>query len=272
MLRALLVLDLTSSDGSVPESCPQSLRLASTKRTGTSRLHHQPPSWCSTAGNKSYVVGIGLTLIAYYLCAESRRQGYRWFSALGVLVALGAIFDYLQGGYSLTTLLVRRALATAGLNTAYYFDFFSNNPRYGLHQSILSFAGSPPYQLSPPQLIGVKYYGSSSLAANANLIADGYANFGVLGCILMGIVFALYLRFVDKASKHLPLQVSGPALTLVLVAAANSAALTVLSTHGGLVLLVLMLCLPPVVRPSVRQAREHGHGARGSERRRVAAP
>ncbi|WP_145225687.1 O-antigen polymerase [Rudaeicoccus suwonensis] len=202
----------------------------------------------SITGNKSYVVGVLLALVGYVLCRPSVRSGRSWLIALGSAVAVAAVFDFFSGSFAMTTLIVRRALATAGLNTALYFDFFSHNPNYELKHSVLSFTGAPPYDLSPASLIGLHYYGSANVSANANLVADGYANFGILGCILMAAIFGVFLRIFDKASLHLPLQVSAPSLTLVLVAAANTATLTVLSTHGGIVALVLMLFMPAVVK------------------------
>lgn len=219
----------------------------------------------SVTGNKSYLVGIALAVTCFVLCSDKRRGGHRWLTTLGLFVLIASVFDYIGGGFAFTTLIVRRALATAGLNTAYYFQFFSQNPHYELRHSVLSFAGAPPYSLTPPQLIGDQFYGSSTVAANANLIADGYANFGILGCLLMATVFGLYLRAVDKASRHLPLQISAPALTLVIVAAANSAALTVLSTHGGLALLLLLLAMPPILAHSPLKKGSLGPPPTGTE-------
>ncbi|AKU16106.1 hypothetical protein [Luteipulveratus mongoliensis] len=202
----------------------------------------------SITGYKSYLVGVALTMGAYFLCSPKRRQGYQWLLALGGTVVAAGVIDYITHGFAFSSLLVRRALSTAGLNTALYFDYFSEHPRYGLRHSVLSFMGAPPYELTPSHLIGYQYYRSSSVAANANLVADGYANFGIAGCLGMAVVLGLYLRWFDKWSAHLPLQVSAPAMTLVLVAAANTAALTVLSTHGGIVLALMMLGMPVAVR------------------------
>lgn len=218
----------------------------------------------SMTGYKSYLVGVALTIVAYFLTAPTRRAGHWWITTFGAIVTVAAILDEVRGGFTFSTLLVRRALATAGLNTANFIDFFDSNVRYGLRHSILSVTGSPPYDLSPARLIGHEYYGSSSVAANVNFVGDGYANFGVLGVLAMAAVLALYLRCVDQATMHLPLQVSAPAMTLFLIAASNTAPLTVLATHGGLVLLALMLTMP-----AFREAaRDPGPQPRHQEARR----
>ncbi|MFC7491469.1 MULTISPECIES: hypothetical protein [unclassified Knoellia] len=210
----------------------------------------------SMTGYKSYLVGVALTIAAYVLTAVHRRGGHWWITTFGGIVAVAALLDSVRGGFTFTTLLVRRALATAGLNTASYVDFFDSNERYGLRHSVLSFTGQPPYDLSPARLIGLEAYGNATVAANVNFIGDGYANFGITGVLVMATVLAIYLRCVDKATMHLPLQVSAPALTLFLIAASNTAALTVLSTHGGLVLLALMLTMPSFKDPQVETRKE----------------
>lgn len=207
----------------------------------------------SMTGYKSYLVGVALTIAAYVLTAVHRRGGHWWMTTFGGIVAVAALLDSLRGGFTFTTLLVRRALATAGLNTASYVDFFDSNERYGLRHSVLSFMGQPPYDLSPARLIGLEAYGNATVAANVNFVGDGYANFGIIGVLAMASVLAVYLRCVDKATMHLPLQVSAPALTLFLVAASNTAPLTVLATHGGLVLLALMLTMPSFEEPQVER-------------------
>lgn len=218
-------------------------------------------------GNKSYLVGMLLTLAAYWLASRRNPAGWGWLVVLGGISTAGAIVDLFLGGYAFSTLLVRRALATAGLNTSFYFDFFNTNPRYGLSHSVLSSFSDHPYDLAPSFLIGYEYYGKTSVAANANLIADGFANFGISGSLGMFAIFGIYLRLIDKSSAHLPMKVAGPALTLVLVAAANTAPLTVLVTHGGLILLMLLLAspylpvqVPPAVTPDPQPRRSVRRG------------
>lgn len=205
----------------------------------------------SLTGYKSYIFGVGLSLTAYVLCRPSRQRGTLWLTVLGIVVIASAIVDGAVGGYAVTSLTVRRALSTAGINTAHYFSYFSKNDQYELRHSVLSWLGRSPYSDSPARLIGTVFYGTSNTAANASFIADGYANFGVTGCLLAGTLVGTCLRGYDKLSAGLPLQISSPALTLVLVAAANTAPLTVLATHGGLVV-ALVIALMPRVTPQPR--------------------
>lgn len=237
----------------------------------------------SLTGYKSYLVGMALTLGGYFLCRAKGRWGVGWFAGLGGAIIASALLDRATDGFFFTSLLVRRALSTAGLNTSLFFDFFASNDRYELRHSILSSFDAAPYTLSPAKLIGLVYYHSDRTAANANLIADGYANFGLLGCIGMAIVLGVYLRVYDRASSHLPLQISAPALTLVLVALSNTAALTTMTTHGGFMALLLVALMPAtghllrqdrrrVTRPGLRRSRGHETRPALEVRKRPSAP
>lgn len=197
----------------------------------------------SLSGFKSYLVGATLTIVAYFICKPKRRLGHQWMNAFSVAMLLAAGFDKLNGGFEFTTLIVRRALSTAGINTANYIVYFSHARTYELRHSVLSFLGPPPYSVSPARAVGTFFYYHDT-AANANVLADGFANFGLIGYILAGVLVGVCLRGYDKLATGLPLQVAGPALTLVLVAAANTAFLTVLATHGGLIAAVAIALMP----------------------------
>lgn len=197
----------------------------------------------SLTGYKSYLIGITLTVVAYFICKPQRRAGHHWVVSLSVVMLAASLLDMIAGGYLFTSLLVRRALLTAGLNTEYYFTYFADVEKYELRHSIFSFLGASPYHQSPAKVVGAAFYRDTT-AANANFIADGFANFGTTGCLLAGVLVGLSLRGYDKVSIGLPLQVSAPALMLVLIAAANTAALTVLATHGGLIAALTVALLP----------------------------
>jgi len=207
----------------------RSIRLMSVGVLGTLVLY-------SFTGFKVYLVGLVLAVVGFCLARWWRHKGSGWFVGLSGAIVLACAIDVISGTIVSTSLLVRRALTTTGINTAYYVDFFSTRPRYELKHSVLSFTGPAPYPTSPARLIGGYYYQSTGTAANANLIADGFANFGLLGCLIAGVLLGLSLRLYDRLSAHLPLTASSTALIFVLLAVANTAPLTILATHGGLML------------------------------------
>lgn len=194
----------------------------------------------SLTGFKSYLVGLALVATAYAMARQQRFRIVDWMLVLSAVMWLAALVDRASGNIWFTSLLVRRAISTSGLNTAFYMDFFSRSPGYGLRHSALAFFGEPPYPIPPARIIGLEYYGSLDTAANANFIADGIANFGIPGALAAGLLLGIVLRFYDSLTNALPITVSAPALMLVLVALANTALLTALLTHGGIVIAVVM--------------------------------
>ncbi len=194
----------------------------------------------SLTGFKSYLVGLALVATAYAMARQHRLKVLDWMLVFGVVMWLAALVDRVSGTIWFTSLLVRRAISTSGLNTAFYMEFFSRSPAYELRHSVLAFLGAPPYAIPPARIIGLEYYGSLDTAANANFVADGIANFGIPGALAAGLLLGLILRFYDSLTGALPITVTAPALMFVLVALANTALLTVLLTHGGIVIAVVM--------------------------------
>lgn len=214
-------------------------------------------------GQKSFVVGALLSAAGVLIVSRFRANGLGWFWVLTAAMWLGVVVDFVTGSITGSSLLTRRAITTSGINSAYYLDFFSVSDKYELRHSILSSMGPSPYLSPPARLVGTTYYGPET-AANANIVADGFANFGLIGCLLAGLVFGVGLRFYDRLTTHLPLALSLPAITLVLVAASNTAVLTVLATHGGILLGLVMASFPAAQRrTSDVQRKEEQRAQRG---------
>lgn len=189
----------------------------------------------SLTGFKSYLIGVVLIFGAYGLAASRRPVPTDWVFWLAAAMWVAALLDRVTDNLIFTSLFVRRAIATSGLNTAFFMDYFGRQPTYELRHSVLSFLGESPYPAPPARWIGLHYYESLDTAANANFLADGLANFGVVGALGAAVLLGLCLRGYDVLSDRLPLPVATAGLMFVLVAVSNTALLTVLLTHGGFV-------------------------------------
>lgn len=174
------------------------------------------------------------------------RKG-TWFGQLtawgfGVTVMLCAWLDVLTSSIFYTSIFVRRMIITPGLLTGYYFDFFSNHPRLLLAHSIFKGLFTYPYSLSPPNLIGSFYWGDAGTAANANLWADAYANFGLWGMFFFTLMLGLVLLVFDSLSVGRNPLVTSLLLGVPAITLANTALLTSLFNHGiGLATLFVFL-------------------------------
>lgn len=101
-----------------------------------------------------------------------------------------------------------------------------------------------PYDLKPPFLIGQVYYGNPEMSANANLWADAYANFGLVGVFVFTGILAAVLHFADSAARGLPAGLALAALAQSAFSVSNTAMLTVLLTHGMLLAVAVVYLMP----------------------------
>jgi hypothetical protein len=139
-----------------------------------------------------------------------------------------------------------------GQLTSYYFDYFSSHPWAMLGDGTLKGLVPYPYDLPVPNLIAREYFGDPNIVANANIWADGYANFGYLGMLIATLILALTMMLLDAASKGLSLRLVALILVMPAVSLANSAMLTSILTQGlGLTLLLLYLHPRDAPRPAM---------------------
>lgn len=212
----------------------------------------------SLTGYKSHLVGMLLIVSAYLLVRYFPRAPQMWMALLGTIVIVAYAVDRLTGGVVWTSLLTRRAITTAGINTAFFMDYFADAEKFRLRHSVLSWAGDSPYMYSPARVIGDYYYGSTETAANANFIADGLANFGWVGAIFACLLLAGLLSLYDRCTDHIATTLSVPALVMVLIAVSNTAILTALVTHGALLAGVLVASLPASRRDRTEEKSDGG--------------
>jgi hypothetical protein len=186
-----------------------------------------------------------LVLLALHLAA---RDGGRFFggwiaATTAGLVALGLVTSLMIHNDFVSHVFVRRILATPGLLSADYLDFFSTHSKTLFGESLPGI--NNPYGISPAFVIGRAFFHNTQTSANANLFAAGYAGLGEFGVILMSILAAIYLRFLDVVSEgkdwRLLLGVSG----MIAFTLANSSFFTSLQTHG-LAFACLLIALSPV--------------------------
>lgn len=217
-------------------------------------------------GYKSALLMVAFIVPLYLLLAARRRPVAGLYLAIApvavILVSVAA--DQLLESSLVTSLFVRRTLMVPGQLLAVYFDFFSHNPTYALSHSILRFLGAGPYDLDPGHLIGAVYFHSPGLNANANVWADGLANFGFAGLFAATAGVGLVMILLDGAATGRDLQVTGTLAGLMAFPLSNSAFLTTILTHGLGLALLLVFLMPRLGertehdKPSVVQASPAG--------------
>jgi len=208
-------------------------------------------------GLKQVLFALALVL-ALYAIEKHKNLGLSilWYMTTFVAMCFISdvfIFHTISG---ITSMFVRRLIFMPGELTSFYYDFFSNNSFALLGLSILKGFVSYPYSLPPPKLIGAAYFAHDVTDANANYLADGFANFGVAGMLGATVLLAALLWVIDSISTTRSKALVILLLGLPAIEIANSGILTCIANHGvGLAVLLLYLLPREFDRIGQRSAR-----------------
>jgi len=203
-------------------------------------------------GHKTVLFSVALIIpILLLLSTRARLFGLSFPVGAAALMVAAAAWDRLTESTLATALFVVRLIATPGLLTAAYYEFFSENVTYGLSHSILGFLGPMPYDVGPALLIGAVYFGNPATWANANLWADGFMNFGIIGILASTLILGAYLVVLDAAASRRDLGVTGALAGMMAITLSNAGVLTALMSHGLALSLILILLMPRQVETRV---------------------
>jgi hypothetical protein len=208
----------------------------------------------SVTGFKSVLFAV-LVIAAFLLAMRQKNPqkasvaGTRTAFAFAAVVAMAAAVDTWRGGIAWTSLFVRRLALVVGTNTGYYYQYFTTAPKTHLAYGITGWLlGETPVTPPPPRIAAAAYHGSV-LDPNANLWADAYANFGLVGVIASTLLLAAFLWYYDCCARNTSRVIATVLIVVPSLSLANSALLTCLLTHGMLLALLLVTQLPQRSRP-----------------------
>lgn len=196
-------------------------------------------------GFKSVILVI-LLVAAIHVVAkwQARRFGVVAAAAPAAVTASAALSAQGIAVGFVFGLFVYRLLVLPGALTAFYFEFFSHNATYELRHSVLGFLGPAPYELTPASLIGLEYFGDAAINANANVWADGMANFGLWGIGAASLLLAVLVWWIDRALKTRPILLVGPLTAILAFEFSQTGLLTALMTGGGLLAIAVLFLSP----------------------------
>lgn len=202
----------------------------------------------SVLATKNSIFSLLLACVIFFLLDKFSNKSLGIYLLLGAVVGVFCVIlvDYIftPTTWFLSSTITRRVIYTPGLLTTYFFDFFSKKQPALLGHSFLKNITKYPYDISPTFLIGLHYFGNISTNADANLWADGYANFGIAGVFMFTIVLAIVLWLLDNLSKPLGKEFAGLIGAFPGYILADSPLFTSLLTHGVLILLIIVWFIP----------------------------
>jgi|GEM_PF-4983909 len=192
--------------------------------------------------HKIYLIYPVVLFIMLY--AARRRSFFRpmaWVLAATVLAVLAM---YLVADDVMpASLVVRRGLFVPAQNTYVYGEYFASQPLLYLSESTVGFglyqSRYPSVGLNIAQIIADEMRGTES-NMNASYLANGYANFGVVGILMYSVLLGLLLKLFDAINPTHPALLVALAV-MPLLSFLNSGFFVTVFTHGVLLNLMILL-------------------------------
>ncbi len=200
-------------------------------------------------GQKSYMVKslILFFLLFKHVTVEKFKgiliKGLNIVLFLSTVICFG-VFNGTNSLFFTLFFITRRAIITTSMTTVYWIDWFSNNPK-----EYLSYIFNKPL-INTADLIGSIYRDNSH--TNSGFIADGYANFGILGVFFYLLFIDLLCMFLDKQFSFNKDNNIGTILFLIFpVISFLGTRLTIVLLSGGFFIIIFLSLF------SVKRGLEH---------------
>jgi hypothetical protein len=192
---------------------------------------------------KTFLFALPFVLILMWVITRKNPLAWMAIGLVGIIL-LGMASYRLIDDIWISSLFTRRVLLRPAQLSFFYYDFFSKNEFVFLSHSIFRFFWDYPYHLNPPYLIGDIYFNTPKSNAVTGITGDAYMNFGFVGLSLCAILLAVILKIINSFSRNKDIKVTIAAIAMPVITFTNSALLTTLLTHGGLLALILLYLLP----------------------------
>jgi hypothetical protein len=200
----------------------------------------------ASSGNKSALLSPAALLVGFLLFRAARRPPAAAV-LLGTVVGSWAmvLMDWISATNDWTSLMVRRFLILPGLSTAGYVAVFTDMEKGTWAYAFLSPFFDYPYGAAEPaDIVGAEFFGRDSIHANANMLADGFANLGHPGMLIECLVLVVLLWVIDDAARGIPLPVAATLFFVLALSLADSGIFTSITTDGFLLAILLCACMP----------------------------
>ena len=188
-----------------------------------------------TSAHKSVFLGVILLITFYKMNSYTKIVN----TIILALLAIWTIFWFLPSDSPwrifIVGLTLYRTLFVPMEAGVHYFDFFDGKHTYWGQSPFNPFV-EYAYEFKPARLIGLEYYGSSDMAANTGIVADGFMNMGYFGIVINVFIFSMAIGIIGRLN---PDKRYFGVLFIFITAIQNSGMLTVLLTHGLLLAILV---------------------------------
>lgn len=148
-------------------------------------------------GFKTYLF-IPLVLIGVSILPKINLKRLITYALPGISVLCSLIYVVFGQIYPYALINERVLFLPAKIKFA-YFDYFSTHDFVYFSQSTIAklFGFESNYSQNIPNLIGEVYFNRPGMWTNTGFMADAYSNLGILGMIIIAILLAVILAWVD---------------------------------------------------------------------------
>lgn len=185
-----------------------------------------------------------ITLIIIIFKIKYNRIKLMYYTLLFFILSIA---EYLinNAGY-LIEFIIRRIFFLTNLLSYQYYDYFKFNEPDFFRSSFLRWFGFSSHfsDTKIVKVIGRTYYGTD-MPANNGLLADVFANLGIMGIVVMPIIIVCVLCILDRCTEHInPSMLMLPCL--VIASLFIDTFLTVALLTHGLILSFILFKIAPI--------------------------
>jgi hypothetical protein len=151
-------------------------------------------------GTKSTILMPLYLSLIFYIYSHSKFSS--WIPMLIALVVVLSLLEFhLVKTNNLSEFLTRRIIAVPGyINTAYW-DFFCENNKVLLTDSVGRYFLDQVYDRPPAFLIGLEAIGDKEMNANTGIWMGAYTHFGIVGIFIISAIAGFILGLIDNLTK-----------------------------------------------------------------------
>lgn len=199
-----------------------------------------------------------IIVLMHWVISNRRTRQHATSVTLLILAALISISTMFAEesliAAAVALLLTFRTIGIPGLTVSQYEDLFSVIGRtHWSHVKGIDLLVAPPNYATVDSLwpnlgymVGDRTYNNPIFNVNANLFAgDGVAAAGALGVFIIGLIFTIWLKVVEKASLNWPRKFSALAIMPAAISMTNGHFFTTMLSFGGIFWLLVMFGMKP---------------------------
>lgn len=198
----------------------------------------------SVTGLKTYALVFFWVLLLMFIV--NKKDTFRYIVCLFTgVTAISGIFYNVLNKHILVDAIIRRNLFLPARLSFYYYDFFSTHTLVKMSNSYLKFFFKYPYgKLGIGNQISAYYFNKPTMNSCNGVVADGYANFGIVGMLIWALIMVAIFVTIEYLAIQKDKQIIVSVVAMSVIIFMNGELFTDLVTHGVLLSIIVIFLVP----------------------------